>query len=121
MTDPKQPMPPPEGNAFRDSFLSLIERPEFQAAAETFGRLLDELAHEADVVLRDRAAPDPAWARRQLAAAAADLRQVIETLRSLTDFRDRIDDARAAVAASDALNVLKPVADKLDGTFSGTS
>ena len=115
--DPRDPRRPPEGNAFRDSFLALVERPEFRAAAHTFGQMLDELAHECVLVVRDREKPDPDYSRRHLTAAAADLRQVIEALRSLCDFRGEIDDARAAVAANDALKVLTPLADRLDGTF----
>lgn len=118
MTDRENRSSPPEGNAFRDSFLALIERPELQAATRTFGTLLDELVHECDLVLRTRDRPDPEYARRHLAAVAADLGQVLESLRSLTDFPGRIDDARAAVAASDALRVLEPLVAKLGATFS---
>jgi len=110
-------LPPPEGNAFRESFLALIERPELRAAVKTFGQMLDELVHECDVGVGDSKRPDPDYARRHLAAAAADLGHVVEALRTLRDFRGQIDDARAAVAASDALGVLAPVAEELADTF----
>jgi len=116
MADRPKSTPTPEGNAFRAAFLALIEKPELRAAAQQFGEALDDLAHEDNVVLKvDEAEGE--YARRHLAAAVVDLLHLIRDLRSLSDFRDEIDDARVAVAAHDALPILKRVADKLDATF----
>ena len=108
---------PPEGNAFREAFLAFIERPEPHAALRAFGELLDDLPKESNLILNRPNKPDPDYARRHLAAACADLRSVMESLRSLAEFRDEIDDARAAVAAHDALPALERAALKLEATF----
>ena len=89
-----------------------------RTAARTFGETLHSLALEDSLIPpHPPGQPDPEYARRHLTGAVADLRHVLEALRSLDDYRDRIDDARAGVAAHDALAVLEQVAAKLEGTF----
>jgi len=112
---------PPETNAFTQTFLAWIERSDAREAARGFGELLDDLAREDNLILHNREEPSEDYARRHLDAAAADVRHVLEALRSLSDFRDEIDDARAAVAGHDVLPLLERVAVKLEGTFDAGS
>jgi len=108
---------PPRGNAFRESFLAIIQRPELRAAARTFGETLNDLALEDSLILHVSGQPDREYARRHLAGAAADLRHVLEALRNLVESPDNIDSTRAEVAAHDAYAVLEEVAAKLEGAF----
>ena len=87
---------------------------------ELIGEALDDLAHEDNVILKGRDEAAGEYARRHLAATVVDLLHVIRDLRSLSDFRDELEDARVAVAAHDALPILKRVADKLNATFTET-
>jgi len=120
MADQPKSTRPPKGNAFRASFLAIIQRPELRAAARTFGETLHSLALEDNLILHGPDRPDSEYARRHLAGATADLRHVLEALRDLVDSPDRIDDTRAEVAAHDARAVLEQVAAKLDATFAET-
>lgn len=104
--------------AFRSSFLAWIETPDDHAVVRRFGELLVELLFDGrDAVMVPSDQQTESDARRYLAAAAADLRWVMEALSSLIDFAGGIDDARAKVAAHDALAALEPIAAKLEATF----
>jgi len=119
MADQPKSIPRLEGNALRETFLVFIEQRKPHAALRAFGELLDDLSKETNLLLHrvDERERDSAYARRHLDAAATDLRHVVESLCSLSEFRDEIDDARAAVAAHDAVPALERVADALEGTF----
>ena len=123
MADQPKSTRPPRGNAFREASLAFIERPEPHAACRAFGELLDDVVKESNLILHKPSEPgdDDDYARRHFAAACADLRHLMESLASLAEFRDEIDDARAAVAATDALAVLERIAAKLEGTFPAES
>lgn len=118
----EHPQPPYlVSNVFRESFLSIFERADHEAAVRLLGALAHDLAFESRNLLEatDRSG-DPIW-RADIRGAIGDLRQAADQLKDVARDLDEAGGGRELVrvmlAIADAATEVEPIAARLDAAL----
>lgn len=123
MADQSKSTRPAVSEVFRESFLSIFERPEHEAALRVLGGVAHDLAWEGkNLILARRGSKRDESMIAQARGAVGDLRQAAEQLRESAQALAEIGSEerevlRITLAVADTSAAVQPLADQLDAAL----